>query len=157
MKPITPRTLDWIDHAPVSITRTRRIATSTVTLWDAIADHQSWTNWFQGISKVEVLGVGEGVGGGRRVHVGPAQVDEEFLAWEPGAHFAFTVTHVSQKVVKSLVESVRLIADGPDATTVSYTMAIDPAGARVAAPILRRAIPGALDRGLAGLDRYVAS
>ena len=93
----------------------------------------------------------EGVGGTRTVHVPGAAVEEEFLAWEPGAQFAFTVTAIGVPVVKSLVENVEITAEGPDACTVSYTMAIDPKGGKVAAALLRPGVGKALERGLAGL------
>lgn len=155
MKPITPRPLDWIDQAPVAVTATRRIATTPDRIWAAIADHEGWPAWFGAITEVEVLGRGEGVGGGRRVHIGRVTVDEEFLAWEPGARFAFTLTHSSAPGIRSMVEDIHLIEAGDTATTVSYTQALDPLGARVTAPILRRLLPKQLDKGLAGLASHV--
>ena len=45
--------------------------------------------------------------------------EEEFLAWEPGRRFAFTVTHARWPGLKAMVEDVRLEPDGTDATTVT--------------------------------------
>lgn len=155
MKPITSRPLDWIDQAPVVVTRTRRIAATTDLVWDTIADHQSWPEWFDSLTKVEVLGRGAGVGGGRRVHIGPIAVDEEFLVWEPGARFAFTVTHANRPVLRSMVEDIQLTAEGDSATTVRYTQAVEPVAARVVAPLLRRQLSKQLEKGLAGLAAHV--
>lgn len=155
MKPITSRPLDWIDQAPVVVTRTRRMAASTDRVWEAIADHEGWPAWFGVLTKVEVLGRGVGVGGGRRVHIGSIAVDEEFLVWEPGAHFAFTVTHASRPVLRSMVEDIRLTAEGDSATTVRYTQAVEPVAARVVAPLLRRQLSKELEKGLAGLAAHV--
>lgn len=155
MKPITPRTLDWMDQAPVLATRTRRIAATPDRVWAAIADHEGWVEWFGPITAVERIGDGEGVGGGRRVHIKSIAVEEEFLAWEPGARFAFTVTRANRSGIRSMVEDVRLTPEGDTATTVAYTQAIDPMGARVTAPLLRRVIPRTIDRGLAGLAAHV--
>lgn len=155
MKPITPRTLDWMEQAPVCVTRTRRIAADVDRVWTAIADHEAWSEWFGPITKVERIGSGEGVGGGRRVHIKSISVEEEFLAWEPGARFAFTVVRANRSGIRSMVEDIRLLAEGDTATSVSYTQAIHPVGARLTAPILRRAVPTTLDRGLAGLATHV--
>lgn len=155
MKPITPQTLDWIDRAPVSITRSRRIAATPDRVWEAIADHESWPQWFDALTEVERLGSGEGVGGRRRVHIKSIAVEEEFLAWEPGARFAFTLTGASKPLVRSMVEDIRLTPAGDTATTVSYTQAIQPVAAKLLGPVLRLGIPRALDGGLAGLARHV--
>jgi uncharacterized protein YndB with AHSA1/START domain len=155
MKAIATKPLDWISRAPVSVTSSRRISASPERVWDAIADHERWPEWFSPVTKVEVLGRGEGIGGRRRVHIGRVSVEEEFLAWEPGRRFAFTVTHARWPGLKAMVEDVRLEPDGTDATTVTYTQALEPAGAAVLGPVLRRALPRALGRGLAGLDRHV--
>lgn len=155
MKPITRRSLDWIDQAPVSVTRSRRIAATPDRIWEAIADHEGWVEWFGPITKVEVLDRGEGVGGGRRVHIKSVAVDEEFLVWEPGSRFAFTLTHANKSGIRSMVEDVQLTPVGDSATTVSYTQALDPIGAKVTAPVLRRLLPKTLDKGLAGLATHV--
>lgn len=155
MKPTMPRALDWMEQAPVCVTRTRRIAADPDRVWAAIADHEGWSDWFGPITKVERIGSGEGVGGGRRVHIKSLSVEEEFLAWEPGARFAFTVVRANRSGIRSMVEDVRLSPEGDTATTVSYTQAIDPIGAVVTAPILRRVIPKTIDNGLAGLATHL--
>lgn len=57
--------------------------------------------------------------------------------------------------LRSMVEDIRLTRDGDTATTVTYTMGIDPVGGKllrpVAAPLLRKVIAD----GLAGLARHV--
>ena len=155
MKQITRRPLDWIDQAPVNVTRTRRIGVPRDQVWSVIADHERWPEWFGPVTRVEPLEPAEGVGGRRRVHIKSTSVEEEFLAWEPGSRFAFTVTHSTTPAIRSMVEDVRLVPDGPDATTVSYTQAIDPLGGSVAAPLLRRFAARTLDSALAGLAGHV--
>ncbi len=154
MRKITARTLDWIDRAPVSVTRTRRIAAPREKVWAAVADHAGWADWFGPITKVEPLEPPTGVGGHRRVHIKMVKVEEEFLAWDEGSRFAFCVTHASLPGITSMVEDVQLADDG-DATIVSYTQAIEPKAPRLVAPVLRRAIPKQLDDGLEGLARHV--
>lgn len=154
MKPITPRTLDWIPQAPANVTRTRRIDAPQDKVWAAIADHAGWADWFGPITKVEPLDPPAGVGGHRRVHIGKVRIEEEFLAWDEGERFAFCVTHMTIPVVTSIVEDIVLRTDG-DATVVSYTQAIEPKFAKLVAPILSRALPKQLDTGLEGLANHV--
>ncbi|WP_436792721.1 SRPBCC family protein [Actinospongicola halichondriae] len=154
MKPITPRTLDWIDQAPVNVTRSRRIEAPQDVVWAAIADHAGWAEWFGPITKVEPLEPPTGVGGHRRVHIQAMKIEEEFLAWDEGSRFAFCVTHMSVRAIRSLVEDVRLSPDG-DATTVSYTQAFDPKASRLVAPLLRRGAAKQIDAGLEGLANHV--
>jgi carbon monoxide dehydrogenase subunit G len=155
MKALTPRTLEWLDHAPVRVTRTARIPKAPERVWDVIADHERWPEWFPSVARVEALDPAEGVGGRRRVHIGSLTVEEEFLVWEPGARFAFVVTHSTKPGIRSMVEDVRLVPDGPDATTVTYTQAIEPVGVRLSAPVVRRVAARALEGALAGLATHV--
>jgi uncharacterized protein YndB with AHSA1/START domain len=155
MTPLTPRPLDWIDSAPVRASRSRRIAQPPATVWAAIADHAGWTEWFPRLVSVTPGEVANAVGGTRTVDLGAAAVEEEFLAWEPERHFAFTVTASTRPGLRSMVEDIRLTRDGDTACTVTYTMGVDPVGGRVlrpiAAPVLRKVIAD----GLAGLARHV--
>jgi uncharacterized protein YndB with AHSA1/START domain len=155
MRPLVRKTLDWIPQAPVRVTRSRRIPASSDRVWEAIADHERWPEWFGALTAVERIGTGEGVGSGRRVHLKGISVEEEFLVWEPGRRFAFTVVRATRPGIKAMVEDVRLEPDGDTATTVSYTQAIQPVGARVVAPLVRRAVPRTLDGALEGLERHV--
>jgi uncharacterized protein YndB with AHSA1/START domain len=155
MTPLTPRPLDWIDSAPVRASRSRRIAQPPATVWAAIADHAGWTEWFPRLVSVTPGEVADAVGGTRTVDLGAAAVEEEFLAWEPERHFAFTVTASTRPGLRSMVEDIRLTRDGDTACTVTYTMGVDPVGGKVlrpiAAPVLRKVIAD----GLAGLARHV--
>lgn len=157
MRPLVRQTTEWIPQAPVSVTRSRRIAAPVERLWEAIAAHERWPEWFPALRAVEPIGTGEGVGGGRRVHLRGLTVEEEFLAWEPGKRFAFTVVGADKPGIKAMVEDIRIEPDGGDAAIVRYTQAIQPMGSRVVAPLLRRAVPRTLDGALEGLDRHVTS
>lgn len=154
-KTLTPRGLDWITAAPVTVTARRRIAATPDRIWEAIADHETWPQWFDAIDRVEPLEPAHGVGGRRRVHIRSITIDEEFLAWEPGARFAFYVTSLNAPGIRSIVEDVQLAPVGEAATEISYTQALDLAGARILGPVLRRALPRALDKALAGLAQRV--
>jgi uncharacterized protein YndB with AHSA1/START domain len=155
MHPMTPRPLEWIDIAPVRASRSRRIGQPPATVWAAIADHAGWTAWFPRLAGVEPGPVAEGVGGTRRVDIGLAQVDEEFLAWDPERRFAFTVTASSRPGLISMVEDIRLTPDGDGACTVSYTMGLEPKGAKLVRPVLEPILRKTIGDGLAGLAQHV--
>ena len=152
MRTLTRHDLEWIPHAPLTITRSRRIVAPPERVWEAIADHERWPEWFEALDRVERIGDGEGVGGGRRVTVRGMTVEEEFLAWEPGARFGFVVTHADRPGLKAMVEDVRLTAEG-DVTRVDYSQGIDPVLAKVTAPLFRRLMAPSLEAALESLDR----
>ena len=155
MTPMTPRPLEWIDTAPVRVSRSRRIAQPPAVVWAAIADHARWTEWFPRIVEVTPGAVADTVGGTRTVDLGPAAVEEEFLAWEPARHFAFTVTSSTKPGLRSMVEDIRLTPDGDQACTVTYTMAIEPVGGKLLRPVVAPIFRKAITDGLAGLARHV--
>lgn len=155
MNPLTPRPLDWNDVAPVRAVESRRIAAGPDAVWTVIADHEHWGEWFTPIDEVTPGEPGTGVGGTRRVRVGKMEIQEEFIAWEPGRRFAFTVTGSTRPGLRSLNEDIRLTPDGSDATTVTYTMALDPLGGRFVRPVLAPLLRRSLRSALAGLEARV--
>lgn len=157
MRPTIPKPLEWMHRAPVRAVRTRTVQATPDQVFAVLADHEAWPEWFDQITSVDVLGPAEGVGARRRVHIGSTSVDEEFLAWEPGRRFSFTVTQASRPGIRSLNEDIRLVPVGDDSTTVAYTMALDPVGpGRLLAPVLNRVVGKALDGALDGLATRLA-
>lgn len=155
MTPMTPRPLEWIDTAPVRASRSRRMAQPPSVVWAAIADHAGWTEWFPRLAAVTPGAVADAVGGTRTVDLGAAAVEEEFLAWEPERHFAFTVTSSTKPGLRSMVEDIRLTPDGDTACTVTYTMGLDPVGGKVLRPVLQPVLRKVIADGLAGLAQHV--
>ena len=128
MKPITPRTLDWITEAPA---RAHGAATSTAppaAVFAVLADHAGWVEWFPSLKRVEVLGPGSGIGARRRVKIPMVTVEEEFIAWDPGVRWSFTGTATAPRWTRSLVEDCRLTARSDGGTDIDYTMYFDPVG-----------------------------
>lgn len=155
MADLTPRPLEWIDEAHVRASRSRRIAQPPATVWAAVADHTAWPTWMKSIRSVTPGPVAEGVGGTRRVDIGVAAIDEEFLAWEPGRRFAFTATASTRPGLRSMVEDLRLTPDGDAACTVTYTMAVEPAGGRLLRPVLEPVLRKTITDALGGLALHV--
>ncbi|MEQ8437220.1 MAG: SRPBCC family protein [Ilumatobacter fluminis] len=127
MAQLTERPADWASTAPIVVENTRRIAAPVETVWERIADHETWPEWFTDLSSVTVTFGAEGVGGGRDVKVPGMTVKERFTAWEPPHHFAFTLFE-GPRIMTSMAESVALVPDSDgDGCTITYTQGIEPA------------------------------
>ncbi len=119
---------EWITGAPVRIQAARELAATPDEVFEALCDHESWPEWFSSLKKVERLGdQREGVGSRRRVTINKrVVVDEEFIVWEPGKAWGFTVYEASIGAFRTLNELVQLQAISEDRTRVTYTMGFDP-------------------------------
>ena len=128
MGSLTPRPPEWTDTAPVKVAAARELWATPDEVFEALADHESWPDWFDGVTRVERLGHQHGgVGSRRRVIIGGrGRVDEEFNVWEPGTAWGFTGTDMSPPLLRSLNERVTIQPIGPDRVRVTYLMAIDP-------------------------------
>jgi uncharacterized protein YndB with AHSA1/START domain len=125
IKPLVEQPDSWIDTAPLRVHAERTVGASTAAVWELVADHERWPSWFNNVKKVEVTGAADAVGGTRRVWVGPVVIEERFTRWEPGECFAFSVTGMSRRLVKSLNERVSLTALD-EGTRITYEQAFDP-------------------------------
>jgi len=126
MADLVPRTIDWIDSAPISITAQADSTASPDAVFAVLADHERWTEWFPKVRRVEVLGPAAGVGARRRVTIPGSTIDEEFIVWEPGVRWSFTGIAAKPKVTRSLVEDCQLEALPSGGTRITYTMHLDP-------------------------------
>ena len=149
---LTPRPPEWTDTAPIKVSASREIAASAKEVFDALADHETWPEWFGALTKVERFGdLHDGIGSNRRVFIGRVQVDEEFIVWEPGKAWGFTVIGGTMPpLLESMNELVTIQEIGVDRVRVTYLMAIEPKAwskplVRVAAGRLRKNLGEALD------------
>ena len=99
---------EWFDAAPIRVEASIYVAVRPAAAWKRIADHTGWPDWFTALDRVEVIGSGEGVGGGRRVTAMRVTLEEEFTAWDEDEHFAFAVTSSKLPILETLAESVRI-------------------------------------------------
>jgi carbon monoxide dehydrogenase subunit G len=128
MATVVPRTLDWIPRAPVQARGAARSTAPPDAVFAVLADHAGWVEWFPNVKRVDVLGPAVGVGARRRVKIPMVTVEEEFIAWEPGARWTFTATSTSPTWTRSLIEDCRLTARADGGTDIDYTMSFDPVG-----------------------------
>ncbi|MFZ6005960.1 MAG: SRPBCC family protein [Actinomycetota bacterium] len=126
MAALQPRTIDWIEQAPLRIEANATSTASPSAVFAVLADHERWPEWFPSLKSVTVLGPAEGVGARRRVAIPGATVDEEFIVWEPGERWSFTGIAARPRFTRSLVEDCRLTAVDGGGTAISYTMYLDP-------------------------------
>jgi hypothetical protein len=126
MAVLVPRTIDWIERAPVRIEARSESSAAPAEVFAVLADHERWPEWFPSVRAVTVLGPAEGVGARRRVGTLGATVEEEFIVWEPGARWTFTGTAARPRFTRSLVEDCRLEQLESGGTGISYTMYLDP-------------------------------
>lgn len=142
---------EWIDAAPIVVEKSVDVAAPPATVWAYVADHEGWPTWFTDLDRVEVVGRGEGVGGGRRVFVKRLALEEEFTAWEPDAHFAFAVVTSPLPMLATLAESVRIEpTDG--GCRVTYRQGVQGRrGLGWAMSLAWRAAPGQVEGALARL------
>lgn len=151
MRALTPRDIDWIAQAPVAIEGRTTSSASPQQVFDVLADHERWPEWFPNVKAVEVIGPAAGVGARRRVRVPGAAVEEEFIVWEPGVRWSFTGTAAKPGFVRSLVEDCRLEPTPSGGTAISYNMHLDPAPGygllvKLAAGGIRKSIQKAVEQ-----------
>ena len=109
------------------------------------------TRWYGGSAR--------GVGTVRDVHLLWITVRERFLAWEPGARFAFSADAMSVPLARRLVEDIAFTPLGPQRCRMTWEVHLTPA------PVLGPAGPRLVERVFApmfaafaeGLARYSAT
>jgi len=149
---------EWTDTAPVKMSATREMAASAQEVWDAICDHDQWTEWFPRLEACRPTG-GTGIGSTRTVQVGGKEVHEEFIVWDEPTAWGFTVVEADGplgRITNSLNERISIDAVSNDRARVTYLMAWDPK--TWSAPILKlanRPVSKILDQALTGLEQHV--
>lgn len=127
MATLVRRPPEWIHQAPFRASATRMVPAPPDEVFAALADHETWPEWFESIDAVERFGdLHEGLGSNRRVHINARiSAEEEFHVWEPGEAWGFVVLSTTMPGIRSMVELVTIddLEDGR--SRVTYTMGID--------------------------------
>ena len=105
---------EWIDGADIVFSSSLDFDAPPASVWERIADHVAWVDWFPTLDKVEITGAPAGIGGRRRVTVKRLGLDEEFTAWTENEQFAFAIVRSPFFFVDAFAEDVRIepVADG---------------------------------------------
>ena len=143
---MTPVELDFFERAPMRVTVTATVPAAPATVFSAFADPGDWTRWWPMMHRAAWTKGAGGVGSERVVALRLfGRFEERFIAWEPGARFAFTMIASTSPMATQLAEDYRLIAvDG--GTRIDWTMAAAPSG-------LGRAVRPALTRVMGRMGR----
>jgi len=116
---------EWIDSAPIIVSETIEIDATPAQVWEHIADHTSWPEWFEALDEVQPGPTSTGVGGTRRVIVKPLPIDEEFTAWDENEHFAFAIVGSRIPMLAAAAESVRLEPIDGGRCRVTYRQGVE--------------------------------
>ena len=150
--------LDFADRAPVQV-REEVVVTgaSPADVWPALAEPTAWTQWFAGMKETRYTSPAPyGVGTRRFVRVSSMKANEEVLAFDVAARFAFRVVDANMPALRAMVEVVTLEAvDG--GTRVAYRQAIEmEPWARWLGSLARKQLSRSLKASLPKLTGWVA-
>ena len=147
MAKLTTQPPEWIHTAPIQISATREMSATADEVFTALADHESWPEWFGAIQKVERFGdLNEGLGSNRRVFINKrVAIDEEFNVWESGERWGFVVLAASIGGLKSMIELVTIDREGENRSSVTYKMGIE---AKFPLSLLLKGAGGAMTKNL---------
>lgn len=162
MRDLPRRELSFIDQATILVRVTREMAATADEIWAELVDAPSWPEWMSAVGRARwVSAVPHGEGSRREVTTGPITFLEEFIAWEPEQHFAFSIVGVDgvgSQVIRGGVEMVDLVPGTVGHTVVTYTLAIDAAGPKaVVQPIAGAGTNVVLTRALASLEQRIVA
>ncbi len=160
MPRLTTQPPEWIHSAPFQTSATREIAATPDEVFAALADHETWPEWFDAISAVERFGdLHDGVGSKRRIFLNKRiSIDEQFNVWEPGKRWGFVVLSATVPGLKSMSELVTIDDRGTGTCSVTYKMGI---AAKFPLSLVLRGAAGPIAKNLGAaldnLDRRLAT
>jgi carbon monoxide dehydrogenase subunit G len=150
--------LDFVDRAPVQVREEVVVTGATpADVWAALAEPTAWTEWFAGMKEARYTSPAPyGVATKRFVRVASMKANEEVLAFDVGARFAFRVVDANMPALRAMVEVVTLEAvDG--GTRVVYRQAVElEPWARWLGPLARKQLSRSLKASLPKLTGWVA-
>ena len=136
-----------IDELPIRIARSVELGAPPDEVFAVLADHDGWTTWFGGMSRVRIDGLASGVGALRTVSVPPARVQERFSAWAAGERLTFHVVASTLPGLAAMTEDWRLEPLDGERTKLTIDVGAAPARwlpfAGMVAAAVRRATRGA--------------
>lgn len=102
-------TLEWTSRAPSSFHFEAVLDATPESVFDILADVDQWKEWFDEFEGAEWISPQQGgVGSRRAIYMDILNAREEFLAWEPGARFAFCLTEATLPLADRLVEDYQM-------------------------------------------------
>jgi uncharacterized protein YndB with AHSA1/START domain len=157
---LTPTALDEVPALTHHLRSDRTVAAPAGRVFDVLATGEHQDRWAEGFRGVDWHGSGpRGVGSVRDVRLRWITVRERFLAWEPGARFAFSADAMSLPLARRLVEDITLTPLDDDRCRLTWEVHLTPAAALtpLAGPLVARVFRPLFDGFAAGLARYAAA
>lgn len=154
---LVPQELGFVQAAPLRVSESIVVRASPERVFDAFADTEGWTRWFPLMYRAVWTSAEQAkVGAEREVALyGLGGYRERFIAWEPGARFAFTMTKASTPMARSIVEDFSFSREG-DGTRIDWVLAADPRTlGKVARPGLELVMPRVVRKAGQRLERYL--
>ena len=129
MATLTPASPEFFKTATHVASTEVEIAATTQEAWALLNDHESWRDWFAGLTAVEAQPAQwSSPGDTRQVTVNNMLVSEQAIIVEPGADLAFTILQWPLPIASRAAERVQLVdtsRQGEDRVNVIYTGAFD--------------------------------
>ena len=151
--------MSFIDTAPLKISHQVDLEASPQRVFEILADVDTWPRWFKGMNKAEWTSPEpHGVGSTRCVYLmgKVLRVDETFLAWDPGKHFAFRFDDQSLPLAGAAIEDLRLEDIGNGRCRLRYDVYLElPGPLKLMRPVVQPLLRTIFGRGVRGLMDYV--
>lgn len=138
MRTLAPVTIEFLDRAPVRVTRTGVVAAPLSAVFAAYADRpEDWKRWCPGFSGGEwITPAPREVDGVRRMRAGGRTIEEKVLRYERDSRWTFAVAALNAPGVRALVEDYVFTELPGRRTRITWTIAADapgpPGGTRLA-------------------------
>ncbi len=158
MRTLEPIDLDFFATAPFRVTETLTLRASPEVVFAAFADAPMWTRWWPLMHEARWTKGTGAVGDERTVSLRLlGRFEERFIAWQPGAHFAFSMIGTTSPLVKRMGEDYRLSADGKG-TRLEWTIAATPTTlGRASTPVTKLISRRMIRRAIPKLDQLLTS
>jgi hypothetical protein len=157
MKKMEPMTLADLDTAPLRVVQSEVLPGTPDRVFAELADPERWLGWFPLMRKAAWTSAKTACVGAERA-VGLrllGRFEERFLAWEPGARFAFTMTASTSPLARRMAEDWRLSSTA-GGTRIEWIVAAHPSTlGRAGTPALRLVMRRLFTQGMSNLTRIL--
>jgi hypothetical protein len=133
MRTLTPVPIEFLDRAPVRVTRTGVINAPLPAVFAAYADRpEDWKRWCPGFTGGEWTTPEREVGAVRRMKAGTRTIEETVLVHERDKRWVFAVSALNAPLLRGLAEDYVFERLPGGQTQLTWTIAADVPGPAVA-------------------------
>ena len=149
--------LDFVKNAKFKFENSVDLSAPPDKVFDLFADCSSWAKWFPDVVHADwETAPPHGLGSRRIVKLKTLTAREEFIAWEPGKRYTFTVYALSVPMLQRMVEDYQLIPRAEGGSTLMWNVYYEPLWFlrpfnRLIRPVFNRMFK----RGMKGLAEFV--